>query len=229
MIMTDNQKLEVYGDLLDVFEGTPLEYIVKEIIKETPTIFFGMSVSSSGKYHPKQTNGLMGLVKHSIAVMKTANDFLDNETILKSMGFTKLSELDKLEILAASLLHDNAKYGADEYDTTLTDKIWTRGDHPMLVREIAENAGLLEKLTGEHREILENVLALIETHMGQWNTYKDKDWNICEMPTPETPAQSLVHLADYAVSRKILDEVSELSLPKSINPEIINWFNLQNQ
>lgn len=227
MIITDKQKLEIYGDLLSKFTNKTVSKIVRDIITETPTIFFGMSVSASGKYHPKETNGLMGLVKHSIAVLMTTEELMANTVIMSTLGFSDLNELDKEIILAAALLHDNAKYGPDEYDYNNTGKIWTRGDHPILVDKIAENAGL-HKLTGDDREILDRIIKIIESHMGEWNTYRDSNWKSHKMPVPETPEQVLVHLADYQVSRKTLDDISQFSLPEDISPETVDWFNIQN-
>ena len=43
--------------------------------------------------------------------------------------------------------------------------------------------------------------------MGQWNTSKNEPG---KLPTPETPAQKALHLADYLASRKDINmEVEE--------------------
>lgn len=228
MKMTIEQKLEVFESVLDKFKDPDIRHIVIGIIKETPTIFFGTSVSSSGKYHPKETNGLMGLAKHSIAVMLTAEELLSNKTVVKSMGLDELSEKRKEIILAAALLHDTAKYGSEEHDMSSDNKVWTRGDHPMLVKELAEKAGLLSIENEDLKYKLYSILSLVKTHMGQWNKYRDKNGNYKSMPTPETPEQALVHLADYTVSRKTLDIVGELSLPETVNNRTIDWFDKQN-
>jgi len=75
----------------------------RKIIINTPTIYFGASTSSTGKHHPKVVNGLTGLVRHSVATMLTAKEFLGNDIIMKVFQMSELSELDKEIILAASL------------------------------------------------------------------------------------------------------------------------------
>ena len=116
MEMTNEQKLSVYGDYLNRFKNKTVREIVEGVIINTPTVFFGASTSSTGKYHPLATNGIMGLVKHSVAVMLTAEDMMRNETIMEVFELEELSNLDKEVILAACLLHDNAKYGVNEID-----------------------------------------------------------------------------------------------------------------
>lgn len=221
--MNSIQKLAVYGDFLDVFTDPFIEKIVKDVIVETPTIFFGASTSSSGKYHPIATNGTMGLVKHSMAVMLTAQDLLRNDTIMKIFELGNLSDVDKQIILAACLLHDNAKYGTGKI--SMEDKVLTKKTHPKLVSTIAEEAGLFD---GEDPIVpyLLRILELIETHMGQWTMVDKGD---TELDKPRTNQQAFVHLCDYIASRKTFDIVSELSLPKDINPDLLRLFEIQNR
>ena len=51
------------------------------------------------------------------------------------------------------------------------------------------------------------ISSAIISHMGQWNTSKNGPG---KLPTPETPAQKALHLADYLASRKDINmEVEE--------------------
>ena len=220
--MNDIQKLSVYGDFLDKFTNPWIEKIVKDIIIATPTIFFGASTSSSGKFHPLATNGTMGLVRHSIAVMLTAEDLFRNDTIMKMFNLEELTQLDKEIILAACLLHDNAKYGAEEI--SMETKVFTKKIHPNLISKLADNAGLFD---GEEIVVqyLFKILELIETHMGQWNMVDKGDK---ELDKPRTNQQAFVHTCDYIASRKTLDIVSELSLPEDISPNLLRLFEIQN-
>lgn len=219
--MNSIQKLSVYRDFLNVFTDPIIEKIVKDIIVATPTIFFGASTSSSGKYHPEATNGLMGLVKHSIAVMLTAQDLLRNETIIKIFGLEDLSKVDEEIILAACLLHDNAKYGTGQI--SMEKKLFSKKSHPKLVSDIANEAGLFDD--DFIVPYLLRIIDLIETHMGQWTMVDKGD---TELDTPRTNQQAFVHLCDYIASRKTLDIVSELSLPEDIDPDLLRLFEIQN-
>lgn len=231
--MNNNQKIEIYGNHLDNFKNPLIKEIVEEVIIHTPIIFFGASTSSSGKYHPLATNGVMGLAKHSLATMLTANDLLRNDTIMKIFGLENLSDIDKEIILAACLLHDNAKYGANEGDLYTDEKLYTNKEHPRLVSGIAENAGLFDADEENQVIYLLRILELIETHMGQWTDTNEKygkppKLNQPDLDKPETKQQAFVHMCDYIVSRKTLDVVSELSMPEGVEPKTLDWFVKQN-
>lgn len=231
--MNDNQKLGVYGAHLANFKNPLISKIVKDIIIHTPTLFFGASTSSTGKYHPLATNGVMGLVKHSVAVMLIAKDLLGNKTITSVFRLNDLSDIDKEIILAACLLHDNAKYGPENDILYSEKKLYTNNEHPRLVYKIAENAGLanIDKENGV--DYLAKILNLIETHMGQWTDTNSRYsnppiWDSEPLKAPSSYAQSFVHLCDYMASRKIMDTISTLSLPDDIEPELLEWFIKQN-
>lgn len=221
MNLTDKQKLATYGGHLRVFKIPVIQKIVKEIIVHTPTIYFGASTSSTGKYHPLATNGLSGLVKHSTAVMLSAKDLLDNETVSMVFKMNNLSDLDRETILAAALVHDNAKYGAEEKDGD--EKYYTLGEHPRLVGEIAKKAGLYDELDADGIKVLEKMLKLIETHMGQWTNVRGGE----PLDKPSSPAQAFIHMCDYIVSRKTFDNVQNIKLPDDTDPELIAWFESQ--
>lgn len=218
MELTGKQKLATYGKHLKTFKNPTIVKILREIIVNTPTIYFGASTSSTGKYHPLATNGLTGLVKHSTAVMLTAKDLLDNQTVRMIFNMNNLSDLDKEIILAAALVHDNAKYGAE--DVIKEGKYYTLGEHPRLVKEIAKNAGLYEILDDEEIDVLEKMLKLIETHMGEWTNVRGGE----PLDAPSSKAQAFIHMCDYIVSRKTFDNVQDMKLPDDTDPELISWF-----
>lgn len=147
MKLTDKQKLETYGECLKEFKYPVIQNIVEKIIINTPTIYFGASTSSTGKHHPKVVNGLTGLVRHSVATMLTAKEFLDNDIIMKVFQMSELSELDKEIILAACLLHDNAKYGVEEKDGD--EKYYTLGEHPRLFKKLVKRPVCMKNSRGK--------------------------------------------------------------------------------
>lgn len=231
--MNNTQKLKAFGVHLENFKHPIIKGIVKNIIINTPTFFFGASTSSTGKYHPLATNGVMGLVKHSVAVMLTAQDMFRNDTIMSVFGLSELSELDKEIILAACLLHDNAKYGTD--DNVYSDKkLYTNNEHPRLVSQIAENAGLYnDDMVKEVKLYLNRILDLIETHMGQWTNTDSKYSNppvinLQPLEAPKTGPQAFVHMCDYIASRKTMDIISEMRLSEDIDKKTLDWFEFQN-
>lgn len=231
--MNNEQKLSVFGAYLDVFKIPEIKEIVNEVIINTPILYFGASTSSTGKYHPSATNGIMGLVKHSVAVMLIAQDSFRNDVIMSTFGLNNLSDLDKEIILAACLLHDNAKYGAEDDMVYVNEKIYTNNEHPRLVSEIAKKAGLFNSENKDLVLYLGKILDLIETHMGQWTNVENRyNKNVVANPepldAPKTGKQRFVHLCDYMASRKTMDVVSSLSLPEDLDNKTLEWFNFQN-
>lgn len=129
--------------------------------------FFYLPASSSGKYHPEYALGVGGLLRHTKAAMVIA------EQLFPLYGF---EDITQDYIISALALHDIEK--------------------PSRVHAI-EVKLRLEPLRDEYPEIFENVIPLIESHMGQWDQYG-------KLPRPKTEAQIFVHLCDYLASRKIL-------------------------
>lgn len=231
--MNNKQKLSAFGVHLDVFKIPEIKEIVNDVIINTPTLYFGASTSSTGKYHPLATNGVMGLVKHSVAVMLIAQDLFRNDVIMSVFGLNDLSELDKEIILAACLLHDNAKYGAEDDMLYSNKKVYTNNEHPRLVSEIAKKAGLFDSENKNLVLYVYKILNLIETHMGQWTNVENKYdktpvVNPEPLEVPKTGKEKFVHLCDYMASRKTMDVVSSLSLPEDLDNETLEWFNFQN-
>lgn len=120
------------------------DYTVQELNK-APQYFRVVPASSSGKYHPKYALGKGGLVRHTIAVVKIANDIC-------SLEFLRIEPLMRDKILSACFLHDTRKQGMTDADSGHTVK-----DHAKLASEVIED-----------QEISRMVLA----HMGQWGRNK---------------------------------------------------------
>lgn len=130
-----------------------------------PMSFFLIPASSSGKYHQGYELGVGGLVRHTMAAMTVA------KTLFPLWDFTPQEE-DM--IMAALALHDIAKPSKT---------------HPLEVKL------LLEPITDMWYREVENVVDLIETHHGQWDSFG-------KMPRPKSTRQKFVHLCDYIASRK---------------------------
>lgn len=78
-------------------------------------------------------------------------------------------------LIAAAILHDMAKYPRE-------DVRYTAAEHPMLMASIC----------AEH--LLPEVAELVSSHMGRWSKPNN--------PVPVSPAQWVLHIADYIASRK---------------------------
>lgn len=178
------EKSEIFESELSMIKAEPLRSIVRNFLNdEVPAYFWEVAASSTGKYHPWYSLGYGGLVRHTKAAVKIANDLLALE---------QYSDLPHDEIIAALILHDTFKHGMAEDNVE-----HTVFNHPAIsaaqFEEYLEDA---ENFLVDSRDM---ICSLIESHMGQWNV-KDQ----IELPKPITKSQQFVHMCDYLASRKFI-------------------------
>lgn len=151
------------------------------VLEHAPLYFWVIPSSSSGKYHPPFSQGLGGLVRHTFAVMYLAHEF---------SGTFELKPFEKAVAVTAAAIHDMCKYGLS-YDPMYF------GVHECLVRvKIGPKGEKLSHLL--HQEVLETILSAVESHNG---SFVSGSWTAFRRP-PEGPISQVLHLADYAASRK---------------------------
>ena len=170
-----------------------------ELLGELPDYFWKESASSTGKYHPEYELGEGGLARHSLMVYRWLKMFLEAND-------RNMSEFLP-GMVVACLFHDCCKRG-------LPDNICsehTLFEHPLLAAKFiidraekfaAKNKNLFEETIEDEDAFKHNVaiaVSAIETHMGKFNTSKHSD---VVLPRPSNAIQYMVHLADYAASRK---------------------------
>lgn len=180
------RKQDVFSEELSWITDSNIRSETAKIISELPDYFFETAASSTGKYHPQYALGEGGLVRHTKAAAKILHD-------LSSLEFyrNKFSDEQIDLMIAAILLHDGMKHGADGAKYTITE-------HPIVMAEYIVN----NHKDGFTSEQLEFISGVISSHMGQFNTdYKTKKE---VLPKPKTEAEFFVHLADYLASRKYL-------------------------
>ena len=231
-------KIEYFITELDFIDDPKIKEIAQNLIGQLPDYFFEVAASSTGKavpqdetstvpslrqskrkYHPEYALGKEGLIRHTKAAVRIANDLLRLEM------FKGLSEKKDL-IITALLLHDGWKHGREPKAYLASSSTeaaaalskynnYAQSNHPLIAAEMVEELC-------EDKEIATQLATLIKTHMGQWNT----DWKtgVEIMPKPETQRraskskfvisifvallrkiQSFVHLCDYLASRKFLE------------------------
>ena len=160
----------------------------KKMINLLPDYFFEEAASTTGKYHPKFSLGLGGLVRHTKVAVRIGYELLSNPSI-----GNKYTKNEKDLMLIALTLHDGLKCG-------LPKEKYTRADHPLLIcNHLKENKTEI----GLKDEDLEFICHVIESHMGPWNT----DFYTKEeiLPKPEDKYQNFVHMCDYIASRRFLN------------------------
>lgn len=178
------KKSNVFEKELGLITDSNLRDFIKNCLEETPDYFFTMAASTTGKYHPEYSLGDGGLVRHTQAAVKIANDLLRNDLYSKILPHRD-------EIIAALIMHDSIKKGFD-------GSAFTTIDHPLKAAEFI--CSMSQKLNYQDSKI-ELICGMIASHMGQWNMDRAKKE---VLPKPQTLEQKFVHLCDYLASRKFL-------------------------
>ena len=197
-------KVELLGKELSYIEDDCIRELTAKIINHIPDYFFDIPASSSGKYHAEFSLGPGGLLRHTKAACKIANDVLNLEWMQEN--FEKDAMLHKDYIIAALILHDACKSGYPEQGR------YTKHEHPLLaedlIRDVLESYESEAELDNDSlrydmiRSYVLNVTRLISSHMGEWNVSNYSD---IELPVPETFDQFLVHMFDFLASRKYIN------------------------
>lgn len=175
------KKVEHFKKELALIIDEDLRQMVESYLTErVPDHFWTDGASSSGKYHPKFSQGVGGLVRHTKAVVMFA------EELLRMSSYAYMREEYKDYVFAACILHDTMKYGLGEFD---------KNEY----KNHAANAAYAFKMFAKEcdYEVSEYLLNAIRAHMGQWSTNSDDK--------PFTNLDRCVHLADYMASRNFID------------------------
>lgn len=152
-------------DLPNKIKGERILQFTEEALLYANEEFFFQPASMSGKYHPAYALGVGGLLRHTKAAIIVA------EELFPLWGFS-LKTQDY--ILSALALHDLEK--------------------PSKLHSI-EVKLKLEPLRDKYIKEFDQIIPLLESHMGQWDQYG-------KLPRPKNKAQHFVHLCDYLASRK---------------------------
>lgn len=173
--------METFINELNLIKDASVRLLTEKILNQLPKYFFEVPASSTGKYHPKFAEGPGGLVRHTKAAVKIANELFNLEMFSKLLPNRDL-------IISALILHDGLKHGDPKSE-------FTKFEHPALMKDfIMAN----DDYTGN----CPIIAALVFTHMGQWNTNK---YSSMALPKPESDCQKFVHLCDYLASRRFID------------------------
>lgn len=183
---------------LETIAYKPLKVFAEWCLNQLPDYFYEVAASSTGKYHPSYALGEGGLVRHTQASVRIAEELFKCETV------QNFNDLEKDVIRVSLLLHDGVKHGTDGSQYTVNT-------HPLEAVKYLEDRYFdvpEETLPDEVIEVMEcdlwdKIESCIKSHMGQWNT----DYKTGEeiLPKPQTEIQRFTHLCDYLASRKILE------------------------
>lgn len=203
--MTEEQ-LKFVEPILNTFENNDIKEFAVEILNNIPSYIWDVGASSSGKYHPTYTLGVLGLMKHQVAVVRFINFFFELEQYQNRFDTRKR---DLLRLVA--LTHDGRKSGSQE---DYIKSKYTVFNHPLLMAKeylSYKDKGFLPE------EELKFIAKVVASHMGQWNM---DERSSLSLPKPSDEASELLHLADYLASRKCLNmsfDDYEIPITEDIN------------
>jgi len=185
------------------------QFVIDCFDKLCPDYFWICPCSTTGKYHPKVSLGVGGLVRHTKLAVWWGIE------LLRALGDSpELKDITTLqdEVIATLLLHDMIKNGkgldANGYPL---DRDVTGTHGVTLACKINTDEKLGDALNSDsYWRIIEG----IRSHMGIWTTDPNYRPNTILNPVQRAFAQ-LIHLADYCASRKVDDIYSKLEQEKS--------------
>ena len=178
--LNNMKKSEHFSRELELIVNEDLRMAVKSYLDEyVPDYFFEIGASSTGKYHPKFSQGQGGLVRHVKAVVMFA------EELMRMNTYAYMRDDYKDFAFAACIIHDCAKYGMTEFDKTEYKNHASNG--AQMFADWCEQIGY---------DVNQYLLDAVRTHMGQWSEREDR---------PFTNIDRLVHMADYMASRSFID------------------------
>ena len=176
-------KQEIFENEIVLIKNEDIRDSLRTLIDKIPDYFFTIPAASTGKYHPGYAQGDGGLVRHTKAAVRMANELF---------GIYRFPDRTKDLIILSLVMHDSVKKGEEESKYTLFD-------HPLVAGEFIKKYKEELKLT---KEDLEFVCSAIASHMGRFNTSEYSD---VILPLPKTPEEKFVHMCDYLASRKVIN------------------------
>ena len=178
------EKVESFKEELKLIKDDSIRKFVEDFLNHVPDYFFTTAASSTGKYHPAYALGEGGLVRHTKAATRIANELFRVNSFM-------YSDIEKDIIIASLILHDTYKHGKN-------GSVYTVTEHPLVAAE-----EVLSFESDVDKTYIQRIADNISTHMGQWNTdYKTKEE---VLPLPKNKMQNFVHICDYLASRKCIE------------------------
>ena len=177
--------MKLFERELSLIKSESLRHAVYDYMNDpdyVPDYFWTDGASSSGKFHPKMSQGVGGLVRHTKAVVMFA------EELLRMSSYAYMKEEFKDFVIAACIIHDTVKYG------------WEAEIDKSEYANHADNAAKsFEDYCKNYTDYEPHYLLLqaVRSHMGQWSTNRED--------RPFTSVDRCVHMADYMASRSFID------------------------
>ena len=170
---------------LNFIENQAIKDFTRYCLSNAPTYFFELPASSTGKYHPPDSNGVGGLVRHTRATAYVVKEL--------SPAF-ELNSFETDAAVSAAILHDLCKYGMPGGEHTTSDHDVTAS---IYVKKLSQ------RFTSGGTEVpmLNEICLAIAYHFGNYTTQVDSR-PFKQFPEQYSKIEQIVHIADMVASRK---------------------------
>lgn len=169
------ERHRLFRDVYYMIDTPNLRVIAEKLIELAPDWFFVLPSSSTGKYHPAIENGKSGLVRHTRIMIDLHTRIYKSDFLRNYFGLSQnYDKYEKDVLIIALLTHDFGKY----YKPTKYngEYPYSRDDHPILLKTLLEEQWHRVGLTDlEYKFLTKEIIHLVESHSGQWNTLKHSD------------------------------------------------------
>ena len=183
---------------INKIQNESLKLASMEMVENAPEYFWTAAASVSGRFHPKCSAGIGGLVRHSILAERIGLDLLNAEI------FVKDTPIARDLVIVSMLFHDVIKLGHDE------NGVKTATEHPILSSNFV-NQYLTKHNVDEY--IRETICSSISTHMGKWTYCNNSNYSLTK---PYTDFEKLIHTADLMASKKYMKGLDEWTTTQKI-------------
>jgi hypothetical protein len=188
---------QIFPDELQKIQNHDIrKFVVWVFDKFAPDYFWTCPCSTSGKYHPKVSLGVGGLVRHVKLAVWWGEELLKTAGMFPELVAHNTEHLHD-EVVAALLLHDLVKNGKGLNAAGYALDRGVTGTHGV---DLAAKLG--DQMPNDNS--INHIVDGIACHMGVWTT--DQTYY------PNSSFTRLVHLADYCASRKVDDEMKRLEV-----------------
>ena len=185
--IAENKYYRLMLEEIDKLQDIENRRFANTLLNRLPEYFFSAPASSSGKYHPQNDLGEGGLVRHSISVARMLDYLLEPE------GYFEFDKEQQDLLKIAALFHDCMKSGTqEEYENNKQTKFL----HPLYAANFIMTMAVKSGFPYEKALFIYDAII---AHMGQWNTSNNEIGS--KLPTPVSPGQKVLHLADFLASR----------------------------
>jgi 23S rRNA maturation-related 3'-5' exoribonuclease YhaM len=167
---------------LQQIEDKKIRDFTLHVLENAPAYFWTAPSSSTGKYHPEQSNGDGGLVRHTRAVVYFAGQLCDVYSVVGRM---------KDCVISACILHDILKYGEVKQQHTTKNHDY---EGAVFVTKHAREFGI-------DADTVNAIAGSIAWHMGRWTDMTGRKVKK-RFPEEYSPVQMITHLADVISAQR---------------------------